>query len=80
MKIIYTDHAEENIKERKLSKDVIESVIGKPEKTVEAKFGRKIAQRLVGRKLLRVIYEQEEDNIYIIVTAYYTKPDRYTVK
>lgn len=43
---------------------------------IEGRFGRKIAQKVRGDKLLRVIYEQE-NNIYIIVTAYYTEPERY---
>jgi len=43
---------------------------------MEGRFGRKIAQKIVGRKLLRVVYEQE-DNVYMIVAAYYTKPERY---
>ncbi|MBI2084643.1 MAG: DUF4258 domain-containing protein [Candidatus Aenigmarchaeota archaeon] len=76
MEFDYTDHAEENIKERKLSKKVIEDVIINPEKVIEGRFDRKIAQKIVGNKLLRVIYEQE-DNIYEIVTAYYTKRERY---
>ncbi len=76
MKIIYTDHAEENINERKLSKKGIEDIVKNPEKVMDARFDRKIAQKILGDKLLRVIYEQE-DNVYIIVTAYYTKPERY---
>jgi len=76
MKIIYTDHAEENINERKLSKKGIEDIVKNPEKAMDARFDRKIAQKILGDKLLRVIYEQE-DNVYIIVTAYYTKPERY---
>lgn len=76
MKFDYTDHAEENIEERKLNKSIIEDVVKYPEKVLESKFGRKIAQKVVSNKLLRVIYEQK-DNVYIIVTAYYTKPDRY---
>ncbi len=76
MEFDYTDHAEENIQERRLSKKVVEDVVNNPGKVVEGKFGRRIAQRIAGGKLLRVIYE-EGDNVYIIITAYYTKPERY---
>jgi transcriptional regulator NrdR family protein len=76
MEFDYTDHAEENIKERKLSKKVIEDVVKNPEKVIDSRFRRKIAQKAIAGKLLRVIYEQK-DNVYIIVTAYYTKPERY---
>jgi len=64
------------MKERKLSRNLIENIIINPEKVIEGSFGRKIAQKIIGNKLLRVIYEQE-NNVYIIITAYYTKPERY---
>ncbi len=76
MKITYTNHAEENIEERRLDKKTIEDAVKNPEKVVEGRFGRKIAQKIMGDKLLRVIYEQE-NNIYIIVTSYYTELERY---
>ena len=76
MEFDYTDHAEENITERKLSKKVIEDAVKNPDQILDGKFGRKIAQKIISKKLLRVIYEQE-GNVYIIVTAYYTKPERY---
>ncbi len=76
MEFKYTAHAEENIEERKLNKKIIEDIIKNPEKVIDSKFGRKIAQRTVEDKMLRVIYEQK-DNVYIIITAYYTKSERY---
>ncbi len=59
MEFDYTDHAEENIEERKLSRKLIEDVVRNPEKVVEGRFGRKTAQRIIGDKLLRVIYEKK---------------------
>lgn len=76
MQIIYTNHAEENILERKMSKKIVEDVIKNPEKVIDTRFGRKIAQRIIDNKLLRVIYDQV-NNTYIVVTAYYTTPERY---
>lgn len=76
MEFDYTDHAEENIQERKLSKKVVEDAIINPEKVIEGRIGRRISQKIVGNKLLKVIYEHE-GNIYKIVTAYYTKLERY---
>lgn len=76
MEFDYTDHAHQNMTERKLSKKVIEEVVKNPESVAEARFGRKIAQKTFGKKLLRVVYEQE-GNAYVIVTAYYTEPERY---
>ena len=76
MRFEYTDHAEENLAERKIDKKLVEESIKNPDEIITGKFGRKIAHKLVGDKLLRVIYE-EQDNVYIVVTAYYTKPGRY---
>jgi len=63
MTIIYTDHAEENIRERKLIKQNIVDVVKNPDKFIEDGFGRKIAQKVIGSKLLRVVYEKGENNV-----------------
>jgi len=76
MEIIYTKHAEEKLKEREIDKGLVESTLEKPDRTLDSKFGRKIAQKLIGKKLLRIIYK-EEDNIYVVITVYYTRPERY---
>lgn len=76
MEIIYTEHAEENITERKLEKEIIEDILRNPDQVISSRFGRQIAQRTVNGKLLRVIYEQQS-NIYIVVTAYFTGTERY---
>lgn len=76
MKFEYTGHSEEKIQERKLSKDIIEDTVTMPEKVTESVFNRKIAQRRVKNKLLRVVYE-EIGEVYIIITAYYTEAERY---
>lgn len=79
MEFEYTDHVEENLVERNLSKKMVEDAVLNPDELAEGSFGRKIANKIIGDKLLRVIYEQE-NNVYIIITAYYTKPARYKVK
>ena len=77
MRLIYTNHAEENVAERNINKKIIEETLASPERIIDGRFGRKIAQKVVGNKLLRVIYESKS-NTYIIITAYYTEPDRYS--
>jgi len=79
MKLVYTDHAKNKITERKISKKIIKNTIKTPDKISENKFGRKIVNKLVKNKLLRVVYSEKKD-IYIVITAYYTKPKRYQVK
>lgn len=59
-----------------LSKSQIEDVLKDPNKILDGKDGRKIAQKVIGKYLLRVIYEKE-GNAYKVITAYYSKPERY---
>jgi len=76
MKIEYTDYAEIKIVKRKLSKPQIENVMKNPDKILDGKEGRKIAQKILGKYLLRVIFEQH-GNTYKVITAYYSEPERY---
>ncbi|MEM5793501.1 MAG: DUF4258 domain-containing protein [Candidatus Aenigmatarchaeota archaeon] len=76
MRIIYSNHAEEKIKERELSKKTIETAISCPDKIIESQSGRKIIHKIINKKLLRVVIEEKND-LFIVVTAYYTKPERY---
>ena len=79
MKIVYTDYAEETLKEREISKKIIESALLDPDEVVDGQKDRKIAHKIIKNKLLRVAYETEA-NVYIVVTAYYTYPERYMTK
>ena len=76
MEISYTNYAEMKIEKRKLSKIQIEDVIKNPDKIVEGKRGRKIAQKIIGKYLFRVVFEQN-GNVYKIITTYYSEPERY---
>ena len=50
--------------------------MSKPDKVLIGKINRKIAHKLIDKKLLRVVYEEDAKN-YIVITAYYAKPERY---
>lgn len=79
MDIIYTDYAEDSISDRNIDKDIIEDALLNPYEIVEGKENRKIAHKIIGNKLLRVIFEIGL-KAYIVVTAYYTEPKRYLGK
>lgn len=79
MDFLYTDYAEETIRDRKISKKIVENAILNPDEIIEGKKGRKVSHKLTGDKLLRVVFEQEA-KVYIIITAYYTNPKRYLKK
>ncbi|MFZ3383936.1 MAG: DUF4258 domain-containing protein [Candidatus Methanoperedens sp.] len=76
MKIIYTNHAEEKIAERKISKRIIEKSLTNPEVVLEGRGEVKIVHKLIRDKLLRIVYRLEND-ILVVITAYYTHPERY---
>jgi hypothetical protein len=75
MKIIYSRHAEEQLKERKLSKNLVSRILAKPDQVLAGQKGRRIAQAIVGEEgvefLVRVVYEEEGD-ITEVVTVYRT--------
>ena len=79
MRIAYTNYAEETLIVRKISKGEVELALLNPEEIADGKEGRKIAHKTFGNKLLRVIFETE-GNAYIVITAYYTNPERYMGK
>ena len=76
MKINYTNYAEIKIQKRGLSKAHVENALKNPDKIIDAKEGRKIAQKAAGKHLLRVVFE-ESGNAYKVITAYYSKTERY---
>ena len=76
MRIEYTDYAEMKTAKRELSKTDIENTLENPDKLLEGKDGRKIAQKIIGKYLLRVVFE-EHQSIYKVITVYYSKSERY---
>jgi len=76
MKIIFHPHALEKLKNRNLKRETIEDVIKNPDSVAHGALGRKIAQKVYERYLLRVIYEESTGSI-LVITAYSTKPGRY---
>ncbi len=82
MKIIFTEHAELKFKDLekqgfKIAKGQVEDAINMPQDIIESAKGRLIAQRAIDEtRMIRVIYEKEEDSIRVI-TFYPTRRRRY---
>ena len=76
MEIIYTNHAEEKLAERKISKRMIEKSLKNPDAVLDGRADVKIVHKLIRDKLLRIVYRLEND-ILVVITAYYTHPERY---
>lgn len=63
----WTDHIEIQLIERKISKELVEKTINNPDKVVTGKKNRKIYQKIMGDKLIRVVIEGES-----LITVYLT--------
>ena len=75
-RIVFHPYALYKMSKRGIIKANVEETIVAPYSVVEAKFGRKIAQRMYGNYLLRVVFEEHADH-YLVITAYPARPQRY---
>ena len=75
MNIEYTKHAEENLIDRKIPKNLVEETLKHPQQIVRNHGNRKIAQSIYRRDnkdfLLRVVYEQGSEG-WVVITIYWT--------
>lgn len=63
----WTDHIKIQLIERKIQKELVETAINNPDSTVTGKKNRKIYQKIIGNKLLRVVTEGNS-----LITVYLT--------
>jgi hypothetical protein len=63
----WTDHILEQIKERELTKDLIEMVVNTPDEIVLGKYNRQIYHKLLEDKLVRVVADGN-----VLITVYIT--------
>jgi len=75
-RIVFHPYALYKMGKRGITKADVEETIIAPYSTVEAKFARKIAQRIYGKYLLRVVFEDHGDHC-LVITAYPARPQRY---
>ncbi|MBU7017692.1 MAG: DUF4258 domain-containing protein [Theionarchaea archaeon] len=73
--ILYTKHAEDMVKLRKIPKGLVDKALIDPDEILNQNE-TKINHKLVGDKLLRVVYK-ESGNSYIVITTYLTHKERY---
>ncbi len=67
MKIIFTEHAKDRLKKRKITEDEIINTIKYPDKT-EKKEEKYYASKDIGRGKIEVVYEKEK---YIKIITFY---------
>ncbi len=83
-KIVVSNHAQLQLKERDLSRALVEEVLRKPDQIIEGQFGRKIAQRVIRQGkvpwLFRVVYVQEGDKLVVVTVYRTTKISKYLAR
>ncbi|WP_297510651.1 DUF4258 domain-containing protein [Thermococcus sp.] len=72
MEIRFIPHALERLRERRIPKELIEETLSSPDTVLEGYCGRRVAQKHLNGKLIRVIYEEETDGVLVVITAYVT--------
>jgi hypothetical protein len=81
IKILYSEHAKQQLNERNISCQLIEKTLLEPQQTLKGKNDRKIAHRIFQIKgqnfLLRVIYEDFGNQLEIVTAYLTTKIDKY---
>jgi len=68
MQIVYTEHAKERLKKRKITPAEVELALKYPDNTI-SENGKYIVQKNIGRANIEVVYEKDK---YIkVITIYY---------
>lgn len=63
----WTDHIKIQLLERKIPKELVEMVLNKPDNVISGKKNRKIYQKMIKNKLIRVVTERNS-----LITVYLT--------
>ena len=74
-KIVYTNHAEDALQKRMISKEMIQNALNNPSKKIK-KNNIKIIHKYFDDKILRIVYVKNNES-YKIITAYLTYKARY---
>ena len=74
--IVFHPYALYKMDKRNISKEEVIKTLKESHTIMNGKYGRKISQRIYGRHVLMVIFEEYEDRI-LVITAYPAKAERY---
>ena len=74
MKFELTQHTKERMRRYNISIEQIEDALENPDRVIKGKFGRRIAQKRLNGKVIRVIYEKN-----LVITTYLARRERYEI-
>ena len=69
--LIFIPHSLDRMKERCISDEMVRAALSSPDNVDCTDEKRKIAQKFIEGKLLRIIFEEEDETI-IVISAYST--------
>ncbi len=69
MQIIYTRHARQRMKQRKIDPEQVEKTLELPDEIIPGDNGEEIAIKQYGNREVRVVYEQTGSNTVVIYTV-----------
>ena len=75
MEIRFIPHALQRLEERGIPRELVEEAVKNPDEVRDGYCGRKVAQKRLNGKLIRVIFEEEGGDV-VVITAYVTSKVR----
>ncbi len=62
----FLPHAREQMEERGVSEEEVKETVGSPDQSYVGRFGRIVVEKDYGTRILRVVYNEGQDEIMII--------------
>ncbi len=77
IRIVITYHAHQRMERYNLGRDLVLSTVRHPESVRPARGEREVRERALNGYVLRVVVEEEEEGLWVVVTVYKARRDRY---
>jgi hypothetical protein len=77
MRIIYTRHARQRMKQRKVTEAQVEETLSEPDEIESGDNGGDMAIRRYGGREVRVVYGEPEEDTYVVYTVIKPKTDKW---
>ena len=72
MPIVFSDHAKDQLKRRRISKKLVLGIVVKPDEIGSSFKDRKLRRKRIGGKILEIVTKTEGNKI-TVVTAYFLR-------
>jgi hypothetical protein len=69
MSIIYTTHAKQRMRQRKVTPEEVIDTLESPDEIVLGDYGEEIAVRRFFNREVRVVYQEADDDVLVVYTV-----------